>query len=273
MITLDLALMNIEDLMSSSYHKRFEGSVLRTNTQENLEYIKANAEMMLTLYKNKKFIQEDALDIISKFETIAVNDEKFKNRSCFRKSIVNNNCLYQCDIEKLLENIDIALTRLAENYVEEGNKLSIADLSEKYRYKYLVFDGYEEGEKIIFVKDIHMYNNMLTVDGTIIDICNENHERGDGVLIYEVDNYDFSNFWYFECYDNPDELDKALQSPPVNTSYETHVITPHEVASIILHAIAWTIDYKTQTKVLTGIFNHIVNYWDDKKYNHFLVEQ
>lgn len=264
MVTLDLALMNIEDLMSSSYHKRFEGSALRTNTQENLEYIKANAEMMLTLYKNKKFIQEDALDIISKFETIAVNDEKFKNRSHFRKSIVNDNCLYLSDIEKLLENIDIALTRLTENYVEEGNKLSVADLSEKYRYKYLVFNGDEDGEKIIFVKDIHMYNNALTVDGTIIDICNENHERGDGVLIYEVDNYDFNRFWYFEGYSNPDELDKALQSPPVDTSYKTHVIEPKEVVSIILYALAWSIDYKTNSKILPSMFNHLKYYWDVK---------
>lgn len=247
MTTLERALQELEYVFGGKYYEdSFPESELRKNTEETTIFVKSQLESLLKI--KDEAMADKCITMIEEYVAGSENVGKSRLRGENGKHHAEDGIKY----------CDIILTRIAESKPQQGDKLTVNDLNEKYKYEFLVFNGDEDGEKIAFVTNIH-YNkkHMLVMDGTIIDICNENHENGDGVLIYEVEDYDFDRFWYFNGFSSTDELDKALQSSPCDTNYPTHVISGKEVAAIIVASIRWGIEYKTRHIWLTKIFEYL----------------
>ena len=247
MNTLERSLQELEYVFGGKYYEdSFPNSELRKNSEEIATFIKSQLESLLKI-KDKK-IAANCITMMEEYVAGSENIGKSRLRGDNMKHFAEEGIKY----------CDIILTRIAEYKPQQGDKLTVNDLNEKYKHKFLCFNGDEDGEKIAFVTNIH-YNkkHMLVMDGTIIDLCNENHENGDGVLIYEVEDYDFDRFWYFDGFSSTDELDEALQSQPCDTNYPTHIISAKEVASSIIASIRWGIEYKTRHIWLTKIFEYL----------------
>lgn len=252
MRTIEEAIKKLEHLGIGNYYaKIYENSELRTNTEETVIYLKGQLENLMKC-KGAKTVE----NCIANIETFIVGEENIGS-SDFRNT---NNKEYYC--KEAINCCNEIIARIEATKPKEGDKLSVDELNEKYKYKFLIFNGDEDGEQIVFVQEIHYDKlNELVVDGVMIELCNENHQDGDGVLIYDIENYSFNTgFWYFGCFKNPhsaDELDNALQSNPCDTSYPTHVIDAKTVALSIIRTISWTLDQKTGHIQLMNIFNKL----------------
>ena len=126
----------------------------------------------------------------------------------------------------------------------KGNIITIDDLDTKYSGKYITFCGDCYGTEIVYVKNIHKSdnNNSFQVDGIMIDCCTSYTENGDGILIYEIEDFDFSKFYYFnnKKIETPEDLDKLLMS--LDTVDRTHVISESDVVSEIFYAILCSLE-------------------------------
>ena len=241
MVTIENGINRLEFLCGGYYHNtNFPQSELRTNTEDAVLYIKGQLESLKRL-KSEKTI-DACITSIEQYVGGEIGKSNFREK---------NNIHW---IEDGIKYCDEILTRISESNPADGESMSVEDISKKYEGKFLYFNGDEDGVKIIYVRNIHFKHDMLVVDGTVIDICNENHEDGDGVIIYDVEDYEFGCFWYFDDYDSVDELEEALQSKPVDSDYETHVISAGEVAEEMISMIRWSVEELVRNKELTSIF-------------------
>lgn len=238
MISLEGAIQEVEDIVSWNYHKSFPNSEFRKDLENNAEYVKSQAQMILKFKKKKDAV----LKAIETIENLVIGEKKKDGSRLYDIQEDGNLKVHEYQVEDLIEYCDVIKKRIAESKSSKDQKMTIKDLNDKYVGKYLYFNGDEDGEQIILVNNIHQGKDGLEVDGCFIDLCNTNHQDGEGVLISEVEDYDFGDFWYFDSYEDPEELDKALQESPIDTDLETHVMTTDEVMYEILNIITWAFD-------------------------------
>ena len=124
--------------------------------------------------------------------------------------------------------------------VIEKEKAAVTELEElnnKYRGKFLFFNGDENGCQWFYVKGIKNIEGDFYVRGTMIEWeCQENDIR-----VYECEQLSVIHLMYFEYNWNDgkephtcEELDRALMSRPIDTSMPSHLMTADEVARDII---------------------------------------
>ena len=75
----------------------------------------------------------------------------------------------QPHFEGLIKYYEGLANEIAEKKANKG-ALTINDLNQKYRKKYLYFNGDENGDEFVYVDKIHMKGNEFVVDGTMIRV-------------------------------------------------------------------------------------------------------
>lgn len=261
MKTLEEALIEIESTVSGQYRETFPNSLLRTATKDYIGIVKLNAETLYNLVLSKNPNQKLIENAISTMESIVIdNDQPLNERRALtytdaldyakRQSVlrVNPNDYV---VKKLVDYCDDVIARLEET---KGEGMTVKELNDKYEDKYLIFNGDEDGMQVVHVDNIHkLRSGEIAVDGTMIDFCNENHQDGEGILIYEIDDWPFRDFWYFPDENDegeplsPQEIDEELQSPPIDLDkkeFPTHVLTEEKVAKEIKYMINWILEDK-----------------------------
>jgi len=114
-----------------------------------------------------------------------------------------------------------------EEKKENTGGMTLEELNDKYVGKYLYFNGGdEEGCQYIYVDRIYKIDGMFAVDGTLLTA----DYQDSSIKIEYVSGILFGNFFYFDDTYAPteetcEELDRALQSRPMNTDLPSHVVT------------------------------------------------
>ena len=126
--------------------------------------------------------------------------------------------------EGLIKYYEGLANEIAEKNANKG-ALTINDLNQKYREKYLYFNGDEDGDEFVYVDKIHMKGDEFVVDGTMLRVDVQEYK----IEIENIKNYAFHDFLYFDdCYapfETCEELDKALESNPMDTDLPSHVVS------------------------------------------------
>lgn len=123
---------------------------------------------------------------------------------------------------------------------EKAAVMGLEELNNKYRGKFLFFNGDEEGCQWLYLKEFENIEGDFYFLGTMIEWdCQENY-----IQIYECDGHPMSDLMYFVNNWNDgkephtcEELDEALMSPPIDTSMTSHLITADEVARDIVKTL------------------------------------
>lgn len=93
---------------------------------------------------------------------------------------------------------------------ENDNKIVV--LSEKYKNKFLYFEGYESGSVIIFIKNIHYNGANIKWEGAMIDLPTVNSQYGHGINITYIEDGSFEELPYFDnAYDSRHGFDENLE--------------------------------------------------------------
>ena len=153
---------------------------------------------------------------------------------------------------------------IAEKNANKG-ALTINDLNQKYRKKYLYFNGYEAGSQFIYVDKIHMKDDEFVVDGTMLSVYAQEYK----IEIENIKNYAFHDFLYFDDYYAPfetcEELDKALESNPLDTELPTHVVSKKYLIECVNANLGFFLGEKTGDDEILGMFNDIQVSGDDEE--------
>ena len=113
-----------------------------------------------------------------------------------------------------------------EEKKENTGGMTLEELNYKYVDKYLYFNGDEEGCQYIYVDNIHKVDGMFAVDGTLLTADYQDNS----IKIEYVSDFLFEDFFYFNDTCAPtketcEDLDRALQSNPMDTDLTSHVVT------------------------------------------------
>lgn len=245
MKTIEQAIVDIEDSVSRCYHHSFENSKLRTATEDNIEFLKFNFGSMLNSKKEdvKKAAFERIIDIVvddSVMGTGMTYKEKARTESRILDKGNQKDYLKAC-----IDDCDVIINRLAENESNDG-EMSVKEIKDKYVGKYLIFNGDEDGMQIVYVEDINYRGDGFYIDGYMIDLCNTNHENGEGILMYDIVDWGIGDFWYADDdIETTNDLDEFLQSSPIDLDkkeFPSHVITKEKAAEVIKEQIRWILN-------------------------------
>ena len=146
-----------------------------------------------------------------------------------------------------------------ENAEKNANKgaLTINDLNQKYRKKYLYFNGYEAGSQFIYVDKIHMKDDEFVVDGTMLSVYAQEYK----IEIENIKNYAFHDFLYFDDYYAPfetcEELDKALESNPMDTNLPSHVVSRKYLIECVNCILGSLFAEETGDYKINDMFEHV----------------
>ena len=121
---------------------------------------------------------------------------------------------------------------------EKAAVIGLEELNNKYRGKFLFFNGDEDGCQWLYVEEIKNIEGHFYFQGTMIEWeCQENY-----IQIYECEQLSITDLRYFEYNwkdgEEPhtcEELDEALMSRPIDTSMPSHLMTVDEVARDIVN--------------------------------------
>lgn len=264
MKTLEEAILDLENWVSGLYREPFPDSSLRQNPEENIEFIKFNLETLLKAKKPE--IREQAFENIlsNVLDNHTISDKPFSNYTEYARVHSYIRKGEKCYVNTCIDDCNIIITRLAE---KEGGEMSIEEINKKYRHTILYFNGDESGSQYVYVEDIHRgeEEDCLEVDGVLID-----YNLQDNTLsINPIEDYNFGDFYYFvsnegDWFTSTSELDKALQSSPMDTELSSHVMSPEEVVKDILEIFRWSFveDYDTKCPELGNIFTNIISKWE-----------
>ena len=111
-----------------------------------------------------------------------------RSKSSIQKTIAEQ-------MDALIESVGEYINEAEVNAV--NSTLTLEDLNRKYAGKYLRFPQYEEGEDNIFVKNIHVKDGEIVVDGTLLQIYDEGRSIGMGIF----HDMSFNNFPCMRKYD------------------------------------------------------------------------
>ncbi len=252
MNTLEQAIVEIEDLVSTRYRENFPESQLRKNTADNIEFLKFNFETIKNAKKNDVKLKalENILNIVLDDHLLPKSWQKEGEKNyfdyCRNQGIEHRLIKYPHDIERCVGYCNDIITRLDEDNKDEDS-LSVSELNKKYEKKWLYFNGDESGCQWIYVENIHRDKDtpVLCVDGVMVDYDGQ----ASTFKIHGIENKNFSDFYYFDWEGEDDEdydgyvfcssLDKALMSSPCDTNLESHVISSKDVVDDILNLFAW----------------------------------
>lgn len=265
MKTLEEAILDLENWVSGMYREPFPDSSLRQNPEENIEFIRFNLE---TLLKTKKpEIREQAFENIlgNVLDNHAISDKLcFSNYTEYARVHSYIRKGEKSYVLACIDDCNTIITRLSEK--EEG-EMSIEEINKKYRHTILYFNGDESGSQYVYVEDIHRdgEEDCLEVDGVLIDFDSQDNK----LSINSIEDYNFGEFYYFvsdegDWFTSTSELDKALQSSPVDTKRSSHVMSPEEVVKDILEIFRWAFveGYDTKCPELGNIFTNIISKWE-----------
>ena len=146
-----------------------------------------------------------------------------------------------------------------ENAEKNANKgaLTINDLNQKYRKKHLYFNGYEAGSQFIYVDKIHMKDDEFVVDGTMLSVYAQEYK----IEIENIKNYAFHDFLYFDDYYAPfetcEELDKALESNPMDTNLPSHVVSRKYLIECVNCILGSLFAEETGDYKINDMFEHV----------------
>lgn len=170
----------------------------------------------------------------------------------------------QPHFEGLIKYYESLANEIAEKNANKG-ALTINDLNQKYRKKYLYFNGYEAGRQFIYVDKIHMKDDEFVVDGTMLSVYVQEYK----IEIENIKNYAFHDFLYFDDYYAPfetcEELDKALESNPLNAELPTHVVSKKYLIECVNANLGFFLGEKTGDDEILGMFNDIQVSGDDEE--------
>ena len=170
----------------------------------------------------------------------------------------------QPHFEGLIKYYESLANEIAEKNANKG-ALTINDLNQKYRKKYLYFNGYEAGSQFIYVDKIHMKDDEFVVDGTMLSVYVQEYK----IEIENIKNYAFHDFLYFDDYYAPfetcEELDKALESNPIDTDLPTHVVSKKYLIECVNADLGFFLGEKTGDDEISGMFNDIQVSGDDEE--------
>ena len=170
----------------------------------------------------------------------------------------------QPHFEGLIKYYESLANEIAEKNANKG-ALTINDLNQKYRKKYLYFNGYEAGSQFIYVDKIHMKDDEFVVDGTMLSVYVQEYK----IEIENIKNYAFHDFLYFDDYYAPfetcEELDKALESNPLDTDLPTNVVSKKYLIERVNANLGFFLGEKTGDYEILGMFNDIQVSGDDEE--------
>lgn len=268
MKTLEEAILDLENWVSGLYREPFPDSSLRQNPEENIEFIKFNLETLLKAKKPE--IREQAFENIlsSVLDNHTISDKPFSNYTEYARVHSYIRKGEKCYVHTCIDDCNLIITRLAEKGSEKEGEMSIEEINKKYRHTILYFNGDESGSQYVYVEDIHRGEedeDCLEVDGVLIDFDSQDHK----LSINPIEDYNFGDFYYFvsnegDWFTSTSELDKALQSSPMDTELSSHVMSPEEVVKDILEIFRWSFveDYDTKCPELGNIFTNIISKWE-----------
>lgn len=138
--------------------------------------------------------------------------------------------------EAFKDGVEKTLANVIEK--EKAAVTGLEELNNKYRGKFLFFNGDEDGCQWFYVKEIKNNEGDFYFRGTMIEWdCQDNY-----IQIYECNGRPITDLMYFN-YNWKDgkephtceELDEALMSRPIDTSMPSHLMTADEVARDIVN--------------------------------------
>ena len=150
-------------------------------------------------------------------------------------------------------------------YEDNANQgaLTINDLNQKYSRKYLFFNGDEDGSQFVYVDKIHMNGDEIVVDGTMLYVNIQNNS----IEIESIENYSFHEFYYFDDYYAPyetcEELDKMLESNPLDTDLPSHVVSRGYIIESVNSDLGFLFGEESGDDIINDMFND-VHVADDK---------
>ena len=162
----------------------------------------------------------------------------------------------QPHFEGLIKYYESLANEIAEKNANKG-ALTINDLNQKYRKKYLYFNGYEAGSQFIYVDKIHMKDDEFVVDGTMLSVYAQEYK----IEIENIKNYAFHDFLYFDDYYAPfetcEELDKALESNPMDTNLPSHVVSRKYLIECVNCILGSLFAEETGDYKINDMFEHV----------------
>lgn len=138
---------------------------------------------------------------------------------------------------KFKEIVDKKLAEQEE--LSKANADGLKKLNEKYKGKFLYFNGDENGCQWLYVDEIFIRYGNFHFKGVMIEWdC-----QGDALQIYNCPSLYIDNCMYFSynfggsvpktC----EELDAALMRQPIDTNRENHIMTAEEVAEDVMNVM------------------------------------
>jgi hypothetical protein len=162
----------------------------------------------------------------------------------------------QPHFEELIKYYEGLANEIAEKNANKG-ALTINDLNQKYRKKYLYFNGDEDGDEFVYVDKIHMKGDEFVVDGTILRVDVQEYK----IEIENIKNYAFHDFLYFDDYYAPfetcEELDKALESNPMDTDLPSHVVSRKYLIECVNCILGSLFAEETGDYTINDMFEHV----------------
>ena len=262
MKTLEEAIQSIEDRICGTYHEAFPNSELRKDPAESVEFLKYNLGALLSSKKEAVRTEafEKILGLVLDSHPIGTNRGATDWYEYARKhsgiSGDPENYARGQQIGGCIEDCETILIRLRESD-SSGDTMSVEDLNNKYKGKYLYFNGDEDGSQYVLVKNIHRgKGRYFEVDGILISV----DWQDDCISISHLSNCSFSDFYYFDDEEEPytecSELDKALESQPMDTSLPSHVMDAKTVVGDVIEAFYCMLDtdFSEEAKELSELF-------------------
>lgn len=242
MQSIEEAIIEIENMVCGRYREIFPKSKLRNNPKENIEFLKFNFETLSKAKNNDvKFNAfENILNIVLDDHDVPdswkVNNIVNYFDYCRSKKEDHRLIKYPSDCKNCARACDEILIRLEEDEKDNNDTMSVKELNDKYKGKYLYFNGDENGWQHVVVNNIHKdKDGYLCVDGFMI-----NMDAQDNIIqTYGINNEKFGCFYYFDNYTNCGELDKALMSSPIDTECEDHLEEPGDIFMDVCSFLGW----------------------------------
>lgn len=159
--------------------------------------------------------------------------------------------------EAFKDGVEKTLSNVIEK--EKVAVMGLEELNNKYRGKFLYFNGDEDGCQWLYVKEFKNIEGDFYFVGTMIEWdCQENY-----IQIYECGNRPVADLMYFNYNWNNgekphtcEELDEALMSQPIDTSMPSHLMTVNEVAKDIINVFQGMCD---EYSGMDGLYNALGN--------------
>lgn len=133
MISLEGAIQEVEDIVSWNYHKSFPDSEFRKDLENNAEYVKSQAQMILKFKKKKDAV----LKAIETIENLVIGEKKKDGSRLYDIQEDGNLKVHEYQVEDLIEYCDVIKKRIAESKSSKDQKMTIKDLNDKYVGKYI----------------------------------------------------------------------------------------------------------------------------------------